>query len=91
MGWSKNSASPFFFSYYWLYLRDIICWHGYFEKLVIDRGLKNKDVVVELAQKYAVKIVVVLAYYLQVSGMIECKHKPIIDTISKMSDGRSTN
>ena len=34
---------------------------------------------------------VVLAYYLQANGMIERGHKPIVNTLSKISDGGSTN
>ena len=70
---------------------DVICRHGCFGKLVIDGGSENKEAVAELAQRYGVKRVVVSAYHPQANGMIERGHKPIVDALSKMSDGGSTN
>ena len=70
---------------------DIISHYGCFGKLIIDRGLENKDIVVELAKKYGIKRVVVFAYYPQANGMIERNHKSIIDTFLKMLIGGSTN
>ena len=70
---------------------DVICRHGCFGKLVIDGGLENKDAVVELAERYGVRRVVVSAYHPQANGMIERGHKPIVDALSKMSAGGSTN
>lgn len=70
---------------------DVICRHGCFGKLIIDEKPENKDAVVELAQRYGVKRVVVSAYHLQANGMIERRHNPIVDALSKMSDRGSTN
>ena len=70
---------------------DVICRHGCFGKLIIDGGSENKDAVAELARRYGVKRVVVSAYHPQANGMIERGHKPIVDALSKMSDGGSTN
>lgn len=44
-----------------------------------------------MTQKYEIKRVVVSAYHPQANGMIEKRHKPIIDVLSKMSNGGSTN
>ena len=66
---------------------DVICRHGRFGKLIIDGGSDNKDAVAELAQRYVIKMVVVSAYHPQANGMIERWHKPIVDALSKMSDG----
>ena len=71
--------------------KDVICRHGCFGKLVIDGGSENKDAVVELAQRYKVKRVVISAYHPQANGMIERSHKPIVDALLKISDGGSTN
>ncbi len=71
--------------------KDVICRHGCFGKLIIDGGSENKDVVAELAQRYGVKRIVVSAYHLQANGMIERGHKPIVDTLLKISDGGSAN
>ena len=70
---------------------DIICCRGCFGKLIIDGGSENKDAVAELTKRYGVKKVVVSAYHQQANGMIERGHKPIVDALSKMSDGGSTN
>lgn len=70
---------------------DVICRPGCFGKLIIDGGSENKEAVVELAQRYGIKRVVVSAYHPQANGMIERGHKPIVDALSKMSDGGSTN
>ena len=70
---------------------DVICRHGCFGKLVIDGGSENKDAVAELAERYRVKRVVVSAYHPQANRMIERGHKPIVDALSKMSAGGSTN
>lgn len=59
--------------------------------MVIDGGAENKDAVAELVQRYKVKRVMVSAYHPQANGMIERGHKPIVDALSKMSDGGSTN
>ena len=71
--------------------KDVICRHGCFGKLIIDGGSENKDAVAKLTKRYRVKRVVVSAYHPQAHGMIGRGHKPILDALSKMSDGRSTN
>lgn len=45
----------------------------------------------ELTRRYGIKRVVVSAYHPQAIGMIKRGHKPIVDALSKMSDGGSTN
>ena len=70
---------------------NVICRHGCFGKLVIDGGSENRDAVAELAQRYKVKRVVVSAYHAKAHWMIERGHKPIVNALSKMTDGGSTN
>ena len=70
---------------------DIVCRHGCFGKLVIDGGSENKEAVEELAERYGIKRVVVSAYHPQANGMIERGHKPIVDALSKMSEGGREN
>ncbi len=70
---------------------DIICCHGCFGKLIIDRGLENKDAVAELVERYGIKRVVVSVYHPQANRMIERGHKPIVDAFSNISAGGSTN
>ncbi len=57
----------------------------------LDGGSENKEAVAGLARRYKVKRVVVSAYHPQANGMIEPGHKPIVDALSKMSDGEFTN
>ena len=69
--------------------KDVICRHGCLENW--DGGSENKDAVAELAKRYGAKRVVVSAYHPQANRIIERGHKPIIDTLSKMLAGGSTN
>ena len=70
---------------------DVICRHGCLGKLIIDGGSENKEAVAELGRRYKVKGIVVSAYHPKANGMIERGHKPIVDSLSKMSDRGSTN
>lgn len=70
---------------------NVICWHRCFGKLVIDKRSENKDVVVELTQKYKIKKVVVLIYYPQANNIIEKGYMFIVDPLSKISAEDSTN
>lgn len=70
---------------------DVICRHGCFGKLIIDGGSKNKEAIAELIRRYEIKKVVVSTYHPQANCMIERGHKPIVDTLSKLSDGGSAN
>lgn len=69
----------------------MICRHSCFRKLVINRGSENKEAIEELTQRYGIKRVIVSAYHPQANGIIERGHKPIIDALSKMSDGGFAN
>lgn len=70
---------------------DVTCRHGCFGKLIINGGAENKEAVGQLTRRYGIKRVVVSAYHPQANGMIERGHKPVVDALSKMSDGGSTN
>lgn len=59
--------------------------------MITDRRFKNRAAVIEFARRYEIKIVIVLAYYLQVNGIIECSHKLIVDTLLKILDGGFAN
>ncbi len=72
-------------------LQDIICRHGCFGKLIIDGGSEKKDAVGELTKRYKLKRVVVSADHPRTNRMIERGHKPIVDALSKMSEGGSKN
>ena len=66
---------------------DVICRYGCFGRLIVDGGPENKDLVEELAERYGIKRVQVSAYHHQANGMIERGHKPIVDALSKMTNG----
>lgn len=59
--------------------------------MIIDKGSENEDAVRELAQRYAVKRVLVSAYQPQANEMIERGHKLIADDFTNISDGEFTN
>ncbi len=71
--------------------KDVICCHGCFGKLIVDEKSENKNAIVELAQRYGIKRVVMSAYHLQANEMIKYGHKLIIDAFSIMLDGSSAN
>ena len=66
---------------------DVICRHRCFGKLIVDGGPENKDAVIELANRYGIKRVVVSAYHPQANGMIERGHRPVVQALSKMTNG----
>ena len=66
---------------------DVICRHGCFGRLIVDGGPENKDLVEELTVRYGIKRVQVSSYHPQANGMIERGHRPIVDALSKMTDG----
>lgn len=65
--------------------------HNYFRKLITDRGFENKEVIEKLTQRYKIKKVILLTYYLKTNNMIERRYKSIIDTLLKMLDEGSEN
>ncbi len=71
--------------------KDIICCYSCFRKLVIDGSSENNEAVEELAERYGINQVVVSAYHPQANEMIERSHKPIVDLLSKMSEGGCKN
>jgi hypothetical protein len=66
---------------------DIVCRHGIFGRLVIDRGPKNKDLIMQFVTDYGIKRVVISPYNAKINGMIERGHKPVIDVLAKMTKG----
>ena len=66
---------------------DVITRHGVFGKLVCDGGPENKLWVDDLVNLYGVKKVLTSAYNPRANGMVERGHKPIIDSLSKMTGG----
>jgi hypothetical protein len=63
---------------------DIICRYRIFGRFIINRGLENKDLVVQFVVDYGIKRVVILPYNVKVNGMIERDHKSIINVLAKM-------
>jgi len=66
---------------------DLICRHGIFGKLVVDGGPENKDVVEALTELYGIKRAVVSAYHPAANGMVERGHQPIVNALSKLTEG----
>jgi hypothetical protein len=78
----KSAISAHVTKFIW---EDVICRHGYFDKFIVDGGSENKDLIIELTQRYGIKKIITSVYYPQVNGMIEWGHRPIKDTLTKMS------
>lgn len=71
--------------------KDVIYYYGCFRKLVINRGLENKNIVTKLAKRYELTKVVIFVYYSQVNEIIKCGHNPIFNAFSKIFAEESTN
>jgi hypothetical protein len=56
--------------------------------LIVDGGPETKKYIEEFARRYGIKRVVVSAYYVPTNGMIKRGHKPIVDVLAKITDGR---
>jgi hypothetical protein len=70
---------------------DVICRYGCFQRLVLDGGPENKDIVDNLAQRYRIRRIVTSAYHPQANGMVERGYQPIVDGLAKMTDGGRYN
>ncbi len=66
---------------------EVVCRHGCFRRLVVDRGPENKRHVEAFMKKYGIEWVQVSAYHLAANGMVERGHKSIVDTLAKMTEG----
>jgi hypothetical protein len=66
---------------------DVICRHGIFGRLIIDKGFKNKDLVMQFVTDYDIKRVVISPYNAKANGMIERDHKSVINALAKMIKG----
>jgi hypothetical protein len=69
---------------------DVICRHGVFSIMVVDGGPENRSLVAELVERYNIKRVVVSAYP-QANGMVERGHAPVVNSLSKMTQGGGTD
>jgi len=88
-GWPEAEALPSLHSKHvarFLY-KELICRHGCFRKLVSDGGKENKKKTRKLLMKYLIKHVIVSPYNPQANGMIERGHQPIVDALSKLTNG----
>jgi hypothetical protein len=78
----RNAISAHVAKFIW---EDVICRHGCFDKFIVDGGFENKDLVIELTQRYGKKRIVISVYYFQANGMIERGYRPIKDAFAKIS------
>jgi hypothetical protein len=67
--------------------KDIICKHGIFGRLVINKDSKNKDLIIQFVTDYGIKRVVISPYNAKANEMIKRGHKPVIDILAKMTKG----
>jgi hypothetical protein len=66
---------------------NIICRHGIFGRLVINKGSENKDLIMQFVTDYSIKRVVISPYNAKANGMIERDYKPIINALTKIIKG----
>jgi hypothetical protein len=62
---------------------DVICRHGLPQKVVMDNGLKNKDITKTLLENYNIKNVNISAYDSQCNGLVKSGHAPVVNALPK--------
>ena len=65
---------------------DVITRHGCFGQLTVDGGPENKDMVEQLTSRYKIKRLVVSAYHPQANRMVERGHRPLVDSLNKITE-----
>ena len=55
----------------------------------MDGGPENRKLTKKLLERYGMKRVLVSAYYPQANGMVERGHRPIVDSLSKLTGGHT--
>ena len=70
---------------------DVLCRHGVFDTLITDGGPENEGILAELTRSYGVKHVVTSTYHPQSNGLVERGHKPIVDALSKLTNGSQSD
>ena len=66
---------------------DVICRHGYPERIVMDGGPENKKEVEDLLAAHGIRRVPISAYHPQSNGLVERGHEPIVSSIAKYCQG----
>ena len=64
---------------------EIVCRHGLFGELVVNKGKKNIGEVIDLLNKYDIKRIKASAYHPQVNGMLETGYRPLKNSLSKLT------
>ena len=68
--------------------KNIICRFEYFESIVMNEDFENKTVTKELLNRYRVQIKLSLIYHALINEMIEKKHRPLINVLSKLIENK---
>ena len=63
---------------------DIICCHGCFGRLIINKRQKNLGIVEVLAARYGIKRMITSIYHPQTNKMVEKDYRLIVDAFFKM-------
>ena len=58
--------------------------HSCLLKIIIDKRLKNKNIVNVLLKHYKIKQIQITAYHSQINEMIEIDYRSIVNTLSKI-------
>ena len=66
---------------------NFICQHRVFTKLINNRNPENKAWIIDLAKLYNIKHITTSAYNPRANKIIEVGHKPIINTLLKLTKG----
>jgi hypothetical protein len=92
-GWAEaralaNADSETIAKFIW---EEVICRRGIPKVLVTDGGPENKKACDLLLLRYGIQHIVTAAYNPPAAGMIERGHDPIINALSKMTEGGETD
>ena len=62
---------------------DIVCRHGCPQRIVLNRGSKNLNLMKDLLEHYRIKRMVVSAFHPQANGLVEWGHDSVVNSLSK--------
>jgi hypothetical protein len=66
---------------------DIICRYGIIGRMVVDGGPENKNVAEALLEVSKITRVKISPYNSKANGIVERGHRPIVDGLSKLTNG----
>jgi len=67
----------------------VICKHNCLRRFVMNKELKNKEIIEMLIEKYKIKWVMMLTYHLQINDLVKKNHTTVVNVLIKMTVNES--